>query len=309
MTIAQDRLPPILKNPEEIVALNYFVQTRWALALWSDAPPESEWVARRRTHLHGVTVPSLAAQTDNDFLWLVYVDASLADHEARLLERAVGGRFQFVVVPVHGRLSPEAIEAPILERTSPGSLVATARLDSDDGFSEGFIASTRAELRTASPPLAIDFPDGVMVDRSVGIPLQRPYAKSPFQTVLAEVSVDGRVLTGLHFDHSRTDELLPYHAFRTQKPQWFMSLHGDNTSSRAFGIPRSADIVPGHLRAGLGVRESTRLERATYLAKRGARYGRSLLAEGGIRRRLRHAAMAIPAPRAFGHAETRNRKQ
>lgn len=292
--------------PRRMMPLNYFVQTRRALALWSDGPPCPEWVARRRTHLHGITVPSLAFQSDRDFLWLVYVDASLAEEEFRLLEEVVEERFEFVVVPIHGRPTPEALEAPILERTSPGSLVATARLDSDDGFADGYVASTKAKLRTAKPPLAIDFPDGVMVDSSVGIPLHRPYAKSAFQTVLAEVSNEGRVITGLHFDHSRTDEFLPYHAFRTPTPQWFVSLHGDNTSSRAFGVPKPADVVPSHLRAGLGVRESSRVERAAYLAWCGARYGRSLFAEGDIRRRLRHAALAIPARGVGGHAQTRD---
>lgn len=275
----------------------FFVLTRWALALWSDAPPDEGWVEQRRQLLLEVTVPSLLMQTDREFTWLIYVDARYADKERELLARRLGRDLDFEVVPVVGQLTQEVIEAPILERCRNCSWVATARLDSDDGYGPEFVERSKSELASHSPPVSIDFPEGVMVDADRGIPLRRPYLHSAFQLMLSEVKND-RVMTGLHYDHTRVAEHVPHMPVKTATPQWLVAIPGANTSSRAFGVPQPARIVPTHLREGLRVKETSPMERWQYFAERSLVYARSLLSDGDSWARLRRAQQAIPFKRS-----------
>lgn len=275
----------------------FFVQTRWALALWTEEPPDDRWVEQRRRLLLDVTAPSLLMQADLEFVWLIYVASRYADREREILQSRLGGDLEFEVVSVEGPLTQTAVEQPLLARCRPGTWVATARLDSDDAYGPEFVKNAKAELAAYAPPVSIDFPEGVMVDAKRGIPLRRPYPHSAFQVMLSEVG-DSGLTTGLHFDHTRIAKHVPYVPLASTSPQWFVAIHEVNTSSRAFGVPQPASIVPEYLRSGLQVKETSAIQRWAYFAERSLAYARSLVSEGDFRARIRRARLAIPSRRS-----------
>ena len=135
------------------------------------------------------------------------------EHERQVLARAVGDSFEVEVVAVLGRLTLQAIERPIRGRGVPGDLIATARLDcDDDACGPEYVARAKAELQAATPPVSIDFTDGVMIDVRRGIPLlvTDRIDTMPFQTLVTEIGLDDHVVTGLHMDHTRVAETVTY---------------------------------------------------------------------------------------------------
>lgn len=117
-------------------------------------------------------VPSLAAQTRQDFEWILATDTEIDDANWAELERVLAPYPNFRAVKLdpfkHG-LSPR-LASILPEGVGEADLVAVSRVDDDDALAKDFVETVRREALASEGgyPRAIAFPNGVQVDPSTG---------------------------------------------------------------------------------------------------------------------------------------------
>ena len=106
------------------------------------------WEARRRfkpprVKLRSYTVPSLDAQTDQNFVWLVGVDEDVPDIFHRALREVLGDRAEVITVSEGSNFNSMVTDQ--LLRFGDHSI--TVRLDSDDALNRTFVACLRGRCK------------------------------------------------------------------------------------------------------------------------------------------------------------------
>lgn len=247
------------------MTIRHFVLTRHAIA-HKGSPPSADWVRARRALLSAVTANSLKHQSSQAFEWLVFVDVSLAEGEADYLAQQVGGTLNWRVVAVSSEEVQDgnAFWGRALGAFRDTDRLVTTRVDSDDAVHPEFIETVAKIAAGVAAPTSVDLVRGAYVDSTVGIPLTRPYRASPFQSLVEVVSASSPLQTVMAHPHPDLPQFFTYLPVDTRYPMWFVSVHGGNIANRAYGRPRPAAVVPLHLRAPLGVRDSTRFEQWRY---------------------------------------------
>lgn len=213
-----------------------------------------EWLQHRLALLSSITAPSLLAQSDQGFRWVVLVDPELPDDIGRRLQgllRPFGGRAQ--LCRCRHRI-PEILVGIAKDRMLPGQdrYLLTGRLDDDDAWSTRMVAAVRGRAakwiagRDRSPGLSFTFQDGLewvmceMVDveklldhkeRVVHAPAIRRYSQ-PFVGmsvfVCSELSAGGTAMAGSH--SLVADQLRARKGFETdildsESPMWLYCRH------------------------------------------------------------------------------------
>lgn len=102
------------------------------------------WLSERFELFEKFCLPSVRAQTRNDFVWLVFFDRETAPHFNTKIESYRDFR-QFHPVYV-GEWSSEAVASAILRHVNPAHrMLLTTRLDNDDALNQAFVATLRGE--------------------------------------------------------------------------------------------------------------------------------------------------------------------
>ena len=155
-----------------------------------------------------VTLPSIRAQRDADFVFVLMVGEDLPDPWRSRLERMVADVPQVRIVAVppgqHRRICADAVRAHV----DPGAeLVAEFRLDDDDAVAVDFVERVRAEagaLRSLffrHGNAALDFSRGVVLEATAAGPVVTPRRAllwTPALAVLTKVDAEQRILDHPH---------------------------------------------------------------------------------------------------------------
>ena len=152
------------------------------LADKSGAPTRTnEWLARRFDLFERICLPSLMAQTDTDFHWLVFFsDRTPEPFLTRIAElkqrfhpfipcflkdfEQQEGRFKH---EVHKRLAPT------------DEHIITARIDNDDAFHRTYLERLHAEFHGQDDEI-INFPNGLQYDMDQGVLVDMRKPSNPF---------------------------------------------------------------------------------------------------------------------------------
>lgn len=186
-----------------------------------------EWLERRFALFEDYCLPSLKAQTDQDFTWLVlFSDRTPEPWRGRI--EAIQREFP-AFVPVFtrdGEEQPTRFRAEIAERLAPSDThLITARIDNDDAFHREMVARTRTEL-SGSDNAYIVYLNGLQVDVDRGIVAQ---LRKPANSFLARIGRLGNgppptVMDVYHHDVERTglSRNIDTH------PMWLQVIHSGN---------------------------------------------------------------------------------
>jgi hypothetical protein len=185
------------------------------------------WLRKRIVLFERYCLPSVMAQTDQDFIWIVYFDPASPDWLQRKIK----------AWSAHGNFCPLFRDRVLLadkrrdiaERVGrPISRLLTANLDNDDGLSTDFVASIRAAAPdTGRHVLTIE--DGLVL-RGQRLFLHRD-GHNAFAGVIEDF--DGSVTCWAHA-HNRLHHHMPSIQLRGA-PGWLQVVHGDNVSNRVRG--------------------------------------------------------------------------
>jgi hypothetical protein len=182
----------------------------------SNGPPrhlDRDWLTGRLALFERVCAPSVAAQTVQDFTWIVFVapdsPAWLLDELHRIVPRAV-------LTPVP---SFRMVRDPQFVRGVVGAGEwLTSQVDSDDALARTYVERAQAH----AIPGYLSFVNGVQLDLSTGWATRAVFGPNPFLTRLAS---DDTVFATQHAQVEPDVEI-------GGEPGWLQAIHGGNIVNR-----------------------------------------------------------------------------
>ncbi|MFX0544005.1 glycosyltransferase [Roseovarius sp. S1116L3] len=199
-----------------------------------------ERMALRFAHFETLTLPSVAAQTDPDFTFLIVIGQNMPQPWLGRLEALCAPVPQIKIVPSaplkHRLALQRAIQAELGEGR-PESL--QFRLDDDDAMGVDFIELARsvarrsARLRRRQPRTAIDFNTGYSATLSAEGIIAEDVVSSFWACGLAVHFAEGDDKTIMNFGHHKLHHIMP--SIIHPRPRMYIrAKHVDNDSEAKF---------------------------------------------------------------------------
>jgi hypothetical protein len=205
--------------------LRHYILTRFNTGLYGPNPktrtlPE-EWMDHRMRLFTTITLPSMAAQTCQDFTWLVLMDRQTPERYVRTLEREACRNMKITY------LEPD--QPRWLRDFAPGQYdLVTTRIDNDDAFHRDAVKAIqdvwRARHGQQAKPWLIVFPFGLILDLADRRMWVMEYWFNNCPTMV-EDSHSPR--TVYRWQHSEIPPEVPRH-YAKDKPYWLQVIHSQN---------------------------------------------------------------------------------
>lgn len=207
------------------------------------------WLEGRFDLFERYCLPTVAAQTCQDFIWLVLFDQATPQWALDRIAQCQRARaFTPLFLGQFGaegwaQMVRDAIGAP-----QPGRLVVTSNLDNDDALAASYVARVQAAARAhwQGRTLAINAPVGLVL---AGRRLYRYHHRSAAFTNMVEAD-DPAMRTTMTIRHNDLPHVLPLVQL-DPAPGWLQVIHGGNVSNRVRGQviarPDQADFPPAIL--------------------------------------------------------------
>lgn len=229
--------------------LTHVIQTRFNLATpgREDAIRNRPgWLEERFAMFEDICLPSIAAQTCKDFIWIIYFDK---DTPQVFKDRIEGLRQIVPFIPYYtGLFAAEGWNRSIGEVVQARTpLLLTTRLDNDDALANDYIARAQsvAQQNANRTPLCINFAHGFIRSGPAIYDVHHP--SNAFFSRLCAWDDDMRTaMSILHMtiaDHGAVVQV-------EQPGAWLQVVHGGNVSNKVRGRR-----VPTHRVDGLFARE------------------------------------------------------
>lgn len=207
---------------------------------------DKAWMKDRLSLFTRYCVPSVAAQTDKAFTWLICVDAGTKDDDLDAIQAGTQAiaRRELIFARDHGEAMNRLRERLAAD---PAGYVITSRLDNDDALSTGYVDTIQNRFVALDKQL-LNIPSGLSYDvhRRVLTHLRRARL-NPFTSLIERNEHDGNLLTVLGFPHHRP----PAGVTVVNIPMawgWLKIVHTRNVVSRIKGwpllrVPRTAHFA------------------------------------------------------------------
>jgi hypothetical protein len=234
---------------------------RWTTSR-SEHPALSEaWLKDRFDLFEQYCLPSVNAQTEPGFIWLVYFDTETPEQWLPRIEGYRRDCPQFQPIFVDGMPAfLDDVQARIAATDAP--YLITSRLDNDDCISSDFIASVQAQF-APNDFLALDFIDGYMLE--IAPVLRLGCTVNAYNPFVSLIERNRKPLSVLHKDHAQWKREHRLRRIRGQRI-WMTVIHRENKTNefRGFGRTDSAEV---RTRFTLGPAAQQVWERLTPVAK------------------------------------------
>lgn len=218
------------------MSIPFFIITRFNVVLKSGADDMDkfgnstrtlDWLEHRFEIFERVCLPSMMAQTDADFRWMVlFSDRTPEQFRQRI--SAIQARFS-AFVPCYledgAKLAPRFRQEVQRFLRPEDAHVITTRIDNDDAYHREMVARIRAEFHGQEDEF-INFLQGLQYDmeRNIVGSLHKP--TNPFIARIERVR-DGGPATVQGVMHHQAEATGLLRDIET-KPMWVQSIHGDN---------------------------------------------------------------------------------
>lgn len=195
------------------------------------------WLDRRFELFERYCLPSIAAQTELDFSWLIYFDSQTPDKFRERIER---DREIFCFEPKFVDLFEIDEIVDDLAKSVPvkPDLLLSTRLDNDDAVSRDFIERTHRAAEDAADGTVLNFTKGLAM-RNGAIYSARDRS-NPFTTLVEREPVSPKTIwSAQHHELG--------HKWRLEQvegpPVWLQVVHGENVTNRIKGKRLSARVL------------------------------------------------------------------
>lgn len=217
-----------------------------------------DWLTKRFGLFERVCLPSLMAQTDTDFHWLVFFsDRTPEPFLARIDD--LNKRFpQFIPCFLKdGEMQVRRFRTEVIRLLGPeDDHVITARIDNDDAFHRTYVERLRAEFHGQDDEM-INFLNGIQYDMDRGMVADLRKPSNPFIARIERVK-DGQVKTILDVMHHQAQATGLLRDIDIATPMWLQLIHSGNVlNSFASGRVR----MKMDLEKEFGIPGPTRIDR------------------------------------------------
>ncbi|MBL0128699.1 MAG: hypothetical protein IPP83_14850 [Flavobacteriales bacterium] len=225
-----------------------------------------EWLERRFQLFEDYCLPSMKAQTDQDFSWIVFFsDRTPEKWKARI--EAIQRDFP-PFIPVYtkdGEEQPTCLRSELKRMLHPTAThVITSRIDNDDAYHRDMVARIRKEL-AGQDDAYIVFLNGLQVDVDRGVIAR---LCKPGNSFLARIGRLGSgdpptVMDVLHHDVERTGRSRNIDT----DPMWLQVIHSDNVVN---DLSSGRVLFSANLQRDFGIVTNVRINvlRSTWVAVR-----------------------------------------
>jgi hypothetical protein len=145
-------------------SFTHVILTRYALS-FDGKPLNDEWLKSRRKLFERITIPSINAQTNTNFIWIVLMDESILETESEYLRPLI---FTKATVNFVAGSSPFVHDPSFWQEVLPANAkerkLLTTRLDSDDWIDSSFVMRVQKAAQTCKKNSVILFPIGLNID-------------------------------------------------------------------------------------------------------------------------------------------------
>ena len=195
---------------------------------------DAKWFSHRIDLFSTIFVPSVAAQVNKNFQWILYCDTATDQEQVFQLKR--------ILQPLsNASLRFATDKDSLLEdlrnvlREAPTPFVATSRLDNDDAIGPGYISILQKSFSEENN-LLFNFRTGLYYDLNRHI-LTRMQSEIPnAYTTLLEKKDPGELLTIYAFHHTDLPTHVKLHPL-DEEDQWLKIIHDRNVKSTLKGKP------------------------------------------------------------------------
>ena len=220
--------------------MKHYVITRFNLGIYSSKPmfgaklnisPDA-WMAHRIHLFLTLTVPSMKAQTNQNFTWFVLMDAKTPEIFMRALYKIRYGNLYIY----NTNTSHITMTDAVLQHIEPGEYdLITTRLDNDDLLHKNAINDIQNLYRVnrgSELPYTIDIPHGYTFDLKAKEIYPTTYPGNA-NISLVERSVGAK--TAWHDQHGKIYN--QYYHIQTIEPGWMIVVHSQNVGNNIKSSP------------------------------------------------------------------------
>ncbi|MFX0540745.1 glycosyltransferase [Roseovarius sp. S4756] len=197
-------------------------------------------MALRFAHFETLTLPSVAAQTDPDFTFLIVIGKNMPQPWLSRLEALCAPVPQIKIVPCEPLKHRLALQLAIQAELGEGRPESLQfRLDDDDAMGVDFIELARsvarrsARLRRRQPRTAIEFNAGYSATLSAEGIIAEDVVSSFWACGLAVHFAEGDDKTIMNFGHHKLHHIMPS-IIHPRPPMYIRAKHADNDSEAKF---------------------------------------------------------------------------
>ena len=197
-----------------------------------------EWLSHRFELFERYCLPSMAAQKNPDFEWLLFFDEATAEQFRARVEANRSLCPQIRAFYIRGTYIHDHVMA--LVDTDTGALITT-RLDNDDAFHEDAMLRVREQVQKARGNLCVNLRYGLELKGNEAEVISHKY--NPFSSLI-EFPENGPYQTIFATAHGKISRIAPVRQI-VDKPYWLRVIHDRNIANRSgedVASPRLTDI-------------------------------------------------------------------
>jgi hypothetical protein len=220
--------------------MTHFLLTRFncPIGWWGikDVGISNDWLMHRFSLFESFCLPSVVAQNDQDFYWIIVIDERTPKRWLTRLENDVSMMMPRVIIKPVIKFSEATITNEIKNVTaSESDIIVTTRLDNDDAIARSYLFAIINICKTLTPigNYVINFRSGCQLHRS-GVYLFTPGYLNSFISVM---SLRNGLITAFHRNHTKMDSVGTVIDIKADPNDpnsimWMQVLHTKNAASR-----------------------------------------------------------------------------
>lgn len=222
-----------------MAGFNHFVLTRFNLRLWwkedkrHNAIQTKEWMEERFRLFEKFTLPSLRAQTCQDFLWICLFDGATCDKDRERIAGYANGFDRFHPVYLNEqetRNFQDVFRREISRRAASETTgLLTTYLDNDDALHCRFIEETQRRAASLKFGTIISYTYGIQYYEEMNLAVRIPYRNNHFLTYYERMKDRNRTVWGFwHFSIFKYKNLRIELIDNRSAPMWAEVIHRGN---------------------------------------------------------------------------------
>lgn len=197
-----------------------------------------QWTVKRYGLFEKYCLPSVLAQSEKNFEWLILIDSSTKPEVREKLEY-LQTQHQFIFLVELNEISElvDGIRQFALRQKKSVEHIVTTRFDNDDLLHEDFIKKTQELVSKSFENRVINLEDGytLKVTEHPYLLFKTKMQENPFISLVEPYNEE--MLTVRKWIHNHWGKYLKVQNVTTTNPMWIQLIHRNNVSNDVMGKP------------------------------------------------------------------------
>ena len=251
-------IPPVNRHLfRQVRDFQHFILTRFNVPFtrkWVGVARRPGWMAHRIDLFEKYCLPSVQAQTNQDFCWLIYLDRETSPEHLDRLKQLTDESAQIEFVFTSGGSDLDAANDISQRLKADAKQVLTTRLDNDDMLHREFVDDLHRQVHLCNAKIVmLNFAEGLGYRN--GRVYRHRHASNAF---ISRLEPAGDMRTVLAQRHETWASSTPVFQLGDE-PRWIQVLHEENLSNRVKGPQVSQKLLSGFIFSSTSLAEDSRL--------------------------------------------------